>query len=247
MATLIAGISGGIGLAMASHELSRDPDSRIIGVSRSASQSSGAQELQSLHPGRMSLIDADIRDDQQLKEALENGIRPETRLHRVVFAIGILHGADLFPEKRLEDIQPSAMLRSYETNTVGFLMLVQALIPWLRHSEPKLIAAISAKVGSIGDNGFGGWYAYRCSKAALNMAVRTLAIETRRRLRPATVVALHPGTTETQLTAPFQQSLAQLRVHSPADTASNLWQVLDNLPPDASGSFLNWDGDPLPW
>ena len=247
MTTLIAGISGGIGLAMASHELQRDDETHIIGISRSASHSSGALELQALHPGRVLLIDADVCDTDDLKGALDGHIPPGTRIRRVIFAIGILHGADLFPEKRLEDIQPQSMMQSYETNTLGFLVLVQSLIPWLRHKDPKLIAAISAKVGSIGDNEFGGWYAYRCSKAALNMAVRTLAIETRRRLKPATVVALHPGTTETHLTAPFQQSLARLRVHSPADTASNLWQVLDNLTPEASGTFLNWDGTTLPW
>ncbi len=79
------------------------------------------------------------------------------------------------------------------------------------------------------------------------MAVRNLAIETRRRLRPATVVALHPGTTETALTAPFQQSLARLTVHTPGDTAANLWRVLDSLTPEDSGRFLSWDGTELPW
>lgn len=247
MTTLIAGISGGIGLAMASHELNRNQETRIIGLSRHASQSDGALALESSHPDRVTLIDADVGEPDHLKAALASHIPSGTTIRRVIFAIGILHGNDLFPEKRLEDIHPQAMMRSYETNTLGFLLLVQALIPWLRHKDPKLIAAISAKVGSIGDNEFGGWYAYRCSKAALNMAVRTLAIETRRRLKPATVVALHPGTTETSLTAPFQQSLARLQVHSPADTARNLWQVLDDLPPEASGSFLNWDGSTLPW
>ena len=247
MTTLIAGISGGIGLAMAEHELSRDSDIPIIGVSRNASQSEGALTLQASHPDRVTLIDADVGDQERLGTALENHIHGEARIRKVIFAIGVLHGAELFPEKRLEDIRPQSMMQSYETNTLGFLLLIQALIPWLRHKDPKLIAAISAKVGSIGDNEFGGWYAYRCSKAALNMAVRTLAIETRRRLKPATVVALHPGTTETNLTAPFQQSLARLQVHSPADTANNLWQVLDGLTPEDSGTFLNWDGTTLPW
>jgi|AntDeeMetagen192_2_1112575.scaffolds.fasta_scaffold00861_3 NAD(P)-dependent dehydrogenase (short-subunit alcohol dehydrogenase family) len=247
MTTLIAGISGGIGLAMASHELSRHPEVRIIGLSRNASQSEEVLKLQSSYPERVTLIDTNVGDPDHLKTAFENHIPAEARIHKVIFAIGILHGPDLFPEKRLEDIRPQSMMHSYETNILGFLLLVQALIPWLRHKDPKLIAAISAKVGSIGDNEFGGWYAYRCSKAALNMAVRTLAIETRRRLKPATVVALHPGTTETNLTAPFQQSLARLQVHSPVDTANNLWNVLDGLTPEESGSFLNWDGTTLPW
>ncbi|XOZ32228.1 SDR family NAD(P)-dependent oxidoreductase [Halomonadaceae bacterium KBTZ08] len=247
MDTLIAGISGGIGLALAAHELQRNAEARVFGLSRQASQSEGARQLATAFPGRLILVDADVADRHSLDAAFSSHLPPDARIRRILYAIGILHGESLFPEKRLEDVDPEAMLQSYRVNTLGFLTTVQALIPWLRHREPKHIAAISAKVGSIGDNEFGGWYSYRCSKAALNMAVRNLAIETRRRLRPAIVVALHPGTTETQLTAPFQQSLARLKVHSPGDTAANLWQILDQLAPEDSGRFLSWDGTELPW
>ena len=247
MDTLIAGISGGIGLALAAHELQRNPDTHVVGVSRSASRSPDACALAEAFPGQLSLVDGDVGDGEALKAALAGHLPEDARITRILYAVGVLHGEGLFPEKRLEDVDPEAMLQSYRVNTLGFLNTVQALIPWLRHRDPKLIAAVSAKVGSIGDNSYGGWYGYRCSKAALNMAVRNLAIETQRRLRPATVVALHPGTTETALTAPFQQSLAHLRVHGPADTAANLWTVLDGLSPEDSGRFLSWDGSELPW
>lgn len=247
MDTLVAGISGGIGLALAAHELQRNPDTHVIGLSRNASRSQEARALAQTFPGRLSLVDGDVGDRETLKAALAGHLPEDSRITRILYAVGVLHGEGLFPEKRLEDVDPEAMLQSYRVNTLGFLNTVQALIPWLRHRDPKLIAAVSAKVGSIGDNSYGGWYGYRCSKAALNMAVRTLAIETQRRLRPATVVALHPGTTDTTLTAPFQQSLAHLRVHSPADTATNLWTVLDSLGPEDSGRFLSWDGSELPW
>ncbi|MEQ6886276.1 SDR family oxidoreductase [Salicola sp. Rm-C-2C1-2] len=247
MDTLIAGISSGIGLALAAHELQRNPDTQILGVSRQASRNEAALALATSFPGQLTLADADVSDRQELGSALQNHLPDNTHMTRVLFAVGVLHGEGLLPEKRLEDVDPEAMLQSYRVNALGFLNTVQSLIPWLRHKDPKLIAAISAKVGSIGDNDFGGWYGYRCSKAALNMAVRNLAIETRRRLRPATVVALHPGTTETALTQPFQQSLARLTVHSPEETAANLWQVLDHLGPEDSGRFLNWDGSELPW
>lgn len=247
MDTLVAGISGGIGLALAAHELGRNPATHLVGVSRHATRSEGAAALAEAHPGRVTPMDADVADRDALRAALASRLPENARISRILYAVGVLHGDGLFPEKRLEDVDPQAMMYSYRVNTLGFLNTVQALIPWLRHRDPKLIAAISAKVGSIGDNHFGGWYGYRCSKAALNMAIRNLAIETRRRLRPATVVALHPGTTETALTEPFQQSLAHLRVHSPADTAVNLWQVIDGLGPDDSGRFLSWDGSELPW
>ncbi|WP_198949372.1 SDR family NAD(P)-dependent oxidoreductase [Halovibrio salipaludis] len=247
MDTLVAGISGGIGLALAAHELQRNPETHVVGLSRSASRNHEACALAEAFPGRLSLVDADVAERGSLDAALSDHLPGDARLTRILYAVGVLHGEGLFPEKRLEDVDPEAMLHSYRVNTLGFLNTVQALLPWLRHRDPKLIAAVSAKVGSIGDNSYGGWYGYRCSKAALNMAVRNLAIETQRRLRPATVVALHPGTTETALTAPFPQSLAHLRVHSPADTAANLWAVLDDLGPGDSGRFLSWDGSELPW
>lgn len=247
MDTLIAGVSSGIGLALAAHELQRNADTQLVGLSRNATRSGPALALAEAHPYRLTLIDADVTEPEGLTAALTAHLPESARLTRLLYAVGVLHGEGLAPEKRLEDVTPEAMVHSYQVNTLGFLNTAQALIPWLRHQDPKQIAAISAKVGSIGDNDFGGWYGYRCSKAALNMAVRTLAVETRRRLKPATVVALHPGTTETALTEPFQQSLARLTVHTPDETAANLWQVLDQLVPEDSGRFLNWDGSELPW
>ena len=247
MDTLIAGISGGIGLALARHRLEQHNDGRVIGLSRHPGDEPALQELRASFPERLVLITADVTDAEGLAEALRQRLPADTDLRSVIFAIGVLHDDAMSPEKRLEDVDAGAMLHSYRVNTLGFLLLVQAAVPWLRHREPKLIAAISAKVGSIGDNGLGGWYGYRCSKAALNMAVRNLAVETRRRMKPTTVVALHPGTTQTPLSEPFEQSLARLSVHSPSDTAANLWRVLDNLGAEDSGSFINWDGSTLPW
>lgn len=246
MTTLIAGITGGIGLAMARQILTEAPEEILVGLARSASMNEAVADLQARYPGRVILVDADVSDPAGLRQALET-LPDSLRLTRVIYAIGLLHDAAMSPEKRLADMDLNAMLHSYQVNTLGFLCLVQSLLPWLRHREPKTLVALSAKVGSISDNGFGGWYAYRCSKAALNMAVRNLAIESRRSLRPSIVVALHPGTTATPLSAPYQQSLARLKVHTPAQTAENLWRVIHGLTEDDNGSFLSWDGSALPW
>ena len=247
MDTLIAGASGGIGLAMARQALEQHPQRRVLALARNIHSSDALKTLAESFPERLIPIAGDVTDAGNLSHSLKRSLPGDIQLGRVVYAIGVLHNERLSPEKRLEQIDPAALLESYQVNTVGFLTLMQALLPWLRHREPKTIAAISAKVGSIGDNGFGGWYSYRCSKAALNMAVRNLSIEAARRLKPAIVVALHPGTTETRLTAPFQQSLSQLKVHTPAETAANLWAVIDGLTEEDSGQFLSWDGSHLPW
>jgi NAD(P)-dependent dehydrogenase (short-subunit alcohol dehydrogenase family) len=153
----------------------------------------------------------------------------------------------LFPEKRLEDIDGRSMMRSYQVNCVGFALLIQRLAPALRGKHFKRIAAVSAKVGSISDNQLGGWYAYRASKAAMNMVVKNLSIELSRRYAPLACVSLHPGTTLSPLSQPFQQSLERLTVHEPEQTASNLFSVLESLDARDNGRFISWDGSDLPW
>jgi NAD(P)-dependent dehydrogenase (short-subunit alcohol dehydrogenase family) len=151
------------------------------------------------------------------------------------------------PEKRLEDLNADALSHAFAVNATGFALLMRAVAPWLRHRRFKTVAAISAKVGSITDNGFGGWYAYRSSKAALNMLVRNLSIELPRKCRPLACVAIHPGTTLSPLSEPFSRSLAQLEVHQPADTSDNIAGVIEGLTEDSNGHFLSWDGTQLPW
>ncbi len=109
------------------------------------------------------------------------------------------------------------------------------------------MAVLSAKVGSIADNRLGGWYSYRASKAALNMLVRTTAIEWQHRLPNATVLALHPGTTDSRLSRPFQQRLPPGQLHSPTRTGEALSRIIDSAEPEVSGRFYSWDGSLLPW
>jgi len=110
-----------------------------------------------------------------------------------------------------------------------------------------VFAALSARVGSIGDNRLGGWHAYRASKAALNMLVRTIAIEWSRKLPQSVAVALHPGTVATQLSAAFQRNVATDQLFTPEVSAKALLDVIDGLGPADSGGFFAWDGAPIPF
>lgn len=243
---VIAGVSGAIGGALASAMLERDPEATVIGLCRKPEQAPEA--LRGHKRGGVLAWDAaDAGSPASVAEALEPVLGREEGIDTFIYAAGLLHGPGLFPEKRLEDLDAVSMARAFAVNSTGFAMLVQALLPWFRHRDFKRIAAVSAKVGSIGDNGFGGWYAYRSSKAALNMLVRNLSIELPRRCKPAICVALHPGTTESALSEPFSQSLAKLTVHTPAETAANLIRVLEALDEQGNGRFLSWDGSELPW
>lgn len=242
---VIAGISGGIGKAIAERLLADDPQRRIWGLCRRPEALLFAPKL----AGRINLIawDASATDQQALSQALQEALPADLAIDTLFYAAAILHGESLFPEKRLDEVRAAALGQAYQVNAVAFAMLVQALQPWLRHPAFKRLLAISAKVGSLSDNKMGGWYAYRASKAALNMLVRNLAIELPRRYRPLACVAVHPGTTKTELSAPFAKSLAQLNVREPAETAANMVRIARDLQDSDNGRFINWDGSDLPW
>ena len=117
----------------------------------------------------------------------------------------------------------------------------------LKHGDRNLFTTISAKIGSISDNHLGGWYGYRASKAALNMLMRTVAIEYRRKSPHTIVVTLHPGTTDTRLSQPFQRNVPPEKLFSVSRTTTQLLAVLDQLDSDDTGQFFSWDGTRLPW
>lgn len=241
---LIAGVSGAIGGSMARALLQRESEMRIIGLCRQRDKV--ARELAS--DPRVTLLDWDATSvEGSLSVALRGVLPVEEGLDSIIFAAGVLHGQGIQPEKRIEDLDPETLARVFQINATGFAQLLKALMPWLQHRRFKRVVAISAKVGSITDNRFGGWYAYRSSKAALNMLVKTLSVELSRRCKPVACVALHPGTTQSPLSEPFARSLAQLDVHTPAQTAANLLRVMDELDERMNGTFLSWDGSLLEW
>lgn len=167
---------------------------------------------------------------------------------RLVFnATGRLHGSSLQPEKRLQHVQPEALIESFAINAAGPLLLAKAVEPALDRTQPFHFASLSARVGSIGDNRSGGWYAYRAAKAAQNMMLRTLSVEWARRFPETTVTLLHPGTTDTALSKPFQSFVPPEKLFTPHRAAGHLLDVLLEQTPEQSGSFLAWDGQHIPW
>ena len=142
------------------------------------------------------------------------------------------------PERRLSAVDPAWMARVYAVNAMGPVLTTQAVQPLL--SQGAVVASLSARVGSIGDNRLGGWWSYRMSKSALNMATRNMAIEMRR--SNVIAVALHPGTTATDLSAPFQKNVKPEKLFSPEYTAGMLLDVLAGLTPEDSGEFFAYDG-----
>lgn len=240
---IVAGASGGIGQAL-TQQLLADPETRVWALARSTAK---LVDLAAKEPERLRVLFWDATEHEALKATLYHELPDDLQIDGVVYAAGILHGEGLKPEKRLEDLQVDSLQHAFTVNAIALPLLIRELLPWMRHRNLKRVMVVSAKVGSVSDNGMGGWYAYRASKAALNMFVRNLSVELPRRIKPVTCVAVHPGTTKTPLSAPFEQSLAQLQVHDPEETARNLLKIYDDLDESDNGHFLSWDGSELPW
>ena len=148
------------------------------------------------------------------------------------------------PEKSLDAVDADAMARQFALNATGVALAIQAFGPLLARDRRAVFASLSARVGSIGDNDLGGWIGYRAAKAAQNQIIRTASIEYRRRNRHAILVALHPGTVETPLTAKYASRYPTITPHRSAEA---LLAVIDGLTTDDTGSFWDWKGARVPW
>ncbi len=164
--------------------------------------------------------------------------------HRIIIATGALEIGDHTPEKALRQISANGMMAQFALNTIGPALVLKHAIRLLPKDEPAVIAALSARVGSIGDNRAGGWHSYRAAKAALNQIVRGAAVEMSRSHKHTTCVALHPGTVATKFTEKY---LGRHPAVTPQDAAENLLRVMDGLTPAQSGQFFDWSGAEVPW
>jgi NAD(P)-dependent dehydrogenase (short-subunit alcohol dehydrogenase family) len=189
----------------------------------------------------------DLCDDQSLQRLREHALAAWAPLRLVINTAGVLHSPLLQPEKRLSAICRAQLEHSFAVNAFGPILLAQALGDALERSQPSHWASLSARVGSIGDNQLGGWYSYRAAKAAQNQLLRTLALEWRRRLPNCCVSLLHPGTTATDLSAPFRGAVDPERLFTPDQSAGYLLDVLEGLSAADSGGFWAWDGKAIPW
>ena len=176
-----------------------------------------------------------------IEQALQH--KPDT----IVICNGVLHDAQGLPEKTIRQLDSAILAQRLQTNVVIPAQYLQALFRYLTRTPQIKVLVLSAKVGSITDNHLGGWYSYRMSKAALNMLVKNISLEVGRLNPSACIVAVHPGTTDTPLSEPFQSNLPDGQLQTAADTAQRLLKVRDALTPQLSGALLNWDASVLPF
>jgi NAD(P)-dependent dehydrogenase (short-subunit alcohol dehydrogenase family) len=239
---LVIGASRGIGLEFVRQLLA---DQNITHLYATYRQS--ADLLQQITDPRLVCLPVDVTIESQIAAAT-GVIQSEVgRLDLVINCVGLLHSDQVQPEKSLRHIDSDRLLQYFQTNSIGAVLWAKHLQPLFKHPEPSIFASISAKVGSIGDNQLGGWYGYRASKAALNMLMRNVSIEYRRTCPNSIVVLLHPGTTDTELSKPFQANVPEGKLFGVDRTVLQLLRVIHQLKSTDSGKFFNWDGEILPW
>jgi|TARA_Y100000994_G_scaffold249028_1_gene258717 NAD(P)-dependent dehydrogenase (short-subunit alcohol dehydrogenase family) len=236
---LIVGASGGIASALI--EQYCNEGAQVFAVSRAPA----ADVFQSENVSYHQLAE---QNDKSISNFVRQLAKQDVTLTTVVITTGFLHrdSDGIHPEKRLEDVSEHALAAYFETNSI-----IPAL--WLKHlvnimsKEGSTLVCLSARVGSISDNGLGGWYGYRASKAALNMLVKTASVEYKRRLKDVMLVCYHPGTVDTDLSKPFQKNVAAKKLFTAAFTAKQLIHHLSVLNRDQACHFIDWNGEVVTW
>lgn len=224
---IVIGHTGGIGAAVYDALGSSNGYGRVIGL------------------GRGSVPALDILDEASI-ELVADWVKQQDVEIRLIFdATGALALCGRKPEKSLRDLDAQTLADSFALNAVGPALLMKHFLPLLPKDRRAVFATLSARVGSIGDNRLGGWYAYRAAKAALNQLVHTAAVELARKNPQAICVALHPGTVRTQLTEAFAKT--GLEVQEPQLAADRLLAVVDGLSVSDTGGFFDHHGKPVPW
>ena len=235
MNIVVIGGNGGIGQEFVQQLLAKSETTRLHATYRGVKPA--------ISDPRLRWHRLDVTDERAISEwvkLLEN-------IDWVINAVGMLHTADEGPEKSISRLTVGHFMDSMQINTLPSLIMAKYLHKKFRRSAHTVYATVSAKVGSIEDNRLGGWYSYRMSKAALNMGLKTLAIEWKRAMPMMSVVAIHPGTTDTELSKPFQRNVPEGQLFCPEKTGRLILQVLNNLQQGETGLFLAFDGERLPW
>jgi len=231
----IIGASGGIGSAFV-ELLAEEQSNTVYAFSRTEVE------------GKIPWVEygsIDYSEESSIIEAAQKASQ-SAPLDLVIVASGVLQDGKMMPEKALRDINTKNLERNFLVNAIGPALVAKHFLPALQTTKRAVFAALSARVGSITDNRLGGWYAYRASKAALNMLIKTASIEVARRKKNAIVVGLHPGTVATGLSHPFQARVPKNKLFSANYAAAQLTDLMERLSTDDTGKVFAWDGAEVP-
>jgi len=243
--TLIIGANSEIGKAIAD-EIQLSSNTGLILISRALHNE--AKIPNNVNLAEVKKITVKDYQPQSIDAAIaEIKAHSELPITQVFVCNGVLHSDSFQPEKRLEDFDTLAFNQVITANTLTPMLWVQKLTPILTGKSSCKLVVFSARVGSISDNNLGGWYSYRASKAALNMMLKTAAIELARRAKNIKVISFHPGTTDTPLSKPFQKNVPASKLFTSVFVAKQLLDIVEKAEIDHTASYLDWQGEKIGW
>jgi NAD(P)-dependent dehydrogenase (short-subunit alcohol dehydrogenase family) len=238
---VIIGAGSRIGAALLDKWLKDDAIDNVIAISRKRIPENKAVQRNNVHFFQTEYDEASITQTCDKIRTLTSSIS------RVCICNGILHNEHIWPEKRIEELNIDALKEVFTINSITPILWVKALLPLVKSKHDCIISVFSARIGSIDDNRSGGWYSYRASKAALNMLLKTAAIEYARRAANVKLIAFHPGTTDTPLSKPFQRSVKKENLFTPEYVAEHLVNLMNTQIVDGECSFVDWENKAIAW
>ena len=259
---VVTGANRGIGLQF-TKKLLQDTKGTVVGCCRSPENAASLHELSQQYPGRLDITPLDLESQHSIEQTAAQIKSKYDRVDILLNVAGILGDAKTVPgpERSVSKIERDWLEKTFAVNVFGPVMLSKELAPLMAQKRrparknkndddediraTAVIANLSARVGSISDNGLGGWYSYRMSKSALNQATRTLANELKR--QSIWCIALHPGTTDTDLSKPFQKNVQEGRLFPVDFTVDSLMKVIDSMDDTKSGGLYDWAGKAIPF
>ncbi|KAL2083346.1 hypothetical protein ACEWY4_021119 [Coilia grayii] len=257
---LVQGASRGLGLEFCKHFLTHKAPSAVVATCRNPESAMDLAALAAQHPGRVTVLKVDATREDDIKGAAEVVNRSFGKVDLIINSAAMLHPTGK-GETSLRDVSAEGIVSTLTTNTVGPLIMAKYFTPLLQKGSGSfgrqplekakqhsgIIVNMTARVGSIGDNALGGWYSYRMSKAALNMATKNLAIELGRGRPKVLCVSLHPGTLDTDLSRPYHRNVPKDKLFTTKHSVEHLMAIIDGLNIEKSGKAYAWDGSELPW
>ena len=267
--SLVQGASRGIGLEMVRQLLQNEDASmagrpaaaggHVVATCRDPDNATALHTLKAAYPTRLTVVRLDVEDSTSITEAAETVKSKHGRVDVVVQTAAVLHvKGEMAPETSIARIDEAAMMRSFRVNAMGPTLVAKALSPLLMEASarsaadspggpPTIVANLSARVSSIGDNALGGWYSYRASKTALNQLTKNCAIEFGRKKHQVSFILLHPGTVDTDLSQPFKKNVPPEKLFTPEFSASALLKIVGEKDQSDTGRFFAWDGAEVQW
>ncbi|KAF8096110.1 hypothetical protein N665_0317s0016 [Sinapis alba] len=253
--SMVQGASRGIGLEFVRQLLENSKKGHVVATCRNPKEATSLVNLKNSFSERLFIQKLDVTDETTIEESAESVRERYGSLNLLINATGILSiPGVLQPETTLNKVEKSSLMLTYEVNAVGPILVMKHMWPLLKagggngtEREVAVVANLSARVGSIGDNKLGGWHSYRASKTALNQLTKNVSVELGRRKDPVVCILLHPGTVDTDLSRPFQRNVPEGKLFTKEYSVQKLLHIINNAKKQDNGKFFAWDGQEIPW